>query len=235
MATPPTLLTNYQSILQTFTDFLTVALHTILYERALYPSSTFISTRKYNFPVRQNRHPKVCSWINDAVSNVSALMLKGTVRRVVVVIFNQDLDVMERYLFDVERFPVVDPKEALTEFEAREGQGDLKISVTDVEEQLRATIRRLSYACSKMGPLPEGCTYTVAVELRDQAEPPIGHPQPWIPSEPSLQTGEKGSSESVGSDVGGVKSTPVRLVEAGEFILETWVEEGRAKYHDDGD
>jgi mitotic spindle assembly checkpoint protein MAD2B len=174
MATPPTLLTNYQSILQTFTDFLTVAIHTILYERALYPSTTFISTRKYNFPVRQNRHPKVCAWINDAVSNVATLMLKGTVRRVVVVIYNQDLEVMERYLFDVERFPIVDPKEALTEFEAREGQGEMKISVTDVEEQLRATIRRLAYACSRMGPLPEGCTYTVAVELRDKADPPIG-------------------------------------------------------------
>jgi mitotic spindle assembly checkpoint protein MAD2B len=174
MATPPTLLTNYQSILQTFTDFLTVAIHTILYERALYPSTTFISTRKYNFPVRQNRHPKVCSWINDAVSNISALLLKGTVRRVVVVIYNRDLEVMERFLFDIERFPVVDPKEALTEFEAREGQREMRISVTDVEEQLRGTIRRLSYACNRMGPLPEGCTYTVAVELRDQADPPIG-------------------------------------------------------------
>jgi len=38
----------------------------------------------------------------------------------------------------------------------------------------------------------------------------------------------------MGSDLGGVKSMPVRLVEAGEFILETWVEEGRAKYHDNG-
>ena len=174
MAAPATLLTNFQSILQTFTDFLTVAIHTILYERGIYPADTFISTRKYNFPVRQNRHPKVCSWINDAVSSVSALLLKGTVRRVVVVIYSQDLEVMERFLFDVERFPVVDPKEAFTEFEAREGQGDLKISVTDVEEQLRATIRRLAYTGSKMAPLPEGCTYTVAVELRDQVDPPIG-------------------------------------------------------------
>jgi mitotic spindle assembly checkpoint protein MAD2B len=174
MAAPPTLLTNFQSILQTFTDFLTVAIHTILYERALYPSTTFISTRKYNFPVRQNRHPKVCAWINDAVSNVSTLLLKGTVRRVVVVIFNRDLEVMERFLFDVERFPVVDPKEIYTEFEAREGQGELRISVTDIEEQLRATIRRLSYTCCRMGPLPEECTYTLAVELREKAEPPIG-------------------------------------------------------------
>ncbi len=60
------------------------------------------------------------------------------------------------------------------------------------------------------------------------------HPQPWIPSEPSLQTGER-TSDRIGADLGGVKSTPVRLVEAGEFILETWIEEGRAKLHDDGD
>ena len=53
-------------------------------------------------------------------------------------------------MFDVERFPVVDPKEALTEFEAREGQGEIRISLTDIEEQLRGTIRRLSYTCSKM-------------------------------------------------------------------------------------
>jgi mitotic spindle assembly checkpoint protein MAD2B len=233
---PPSLLTNNQSLLQTFTDFLTVAIHTILYERALYPPSTFISTRKYNFPVRQNRHPKVCSWINDAVSSTYTLLLKGTVRRVVVVIYNRNAEVMERYLFDVERFPIVDSKESLTEFEPRPGTEEtgMRISLQDIEEQLRATIRKLSYAGSKLDPLPEGCTYTVAVELRDKVEPPIGHPQPWVPSEPSLQTGEK-SSERIGKDLGGVKSTPVRLVEAGEFVLETWIEEGRNKFEDNDD
>lgn len=59
------------------------------------------------------------------------------------------------------------------------------------------------------------------------------HPQHWIPSEPSLQTGEKGYSETIGSDLGGVSSTPVRSMEAGEFILEAWVEEAKAKRDDD--
>ena len=36
-------------------------------------------------------------------------------------------------------------------------------------------------------------------------------------------------------ELGGIKSTPVRRVEAGEFILEAWIEEGRAKLHDDAD
>jgi mitotic spindle assembly checkpoint protein MAD2B len=46
-----------------------------------------------------------------------------------------------------------------------------------------------------------------------------------------LQTGEKGDSERVGSDLGGVKTIPVRPIEAGEFIIETWVEEGKAKHN----
>lgn len=46
-----------------------------------------------------------------------------------------------------------------------------------------------------------------------------------------MQTGEKRSSERIGADLGGVKSIPVRAVEAGEFILEAWIEEGHAKQH----
>jgi mitotic spindle assembly checkpoint protein MAD2B len=262
MALPPAtnVLNSYQSLLTTFSDFLIVAIHTILYERAIYPPSTFISTRKYNFPVRQNRHPKVCKWIMDAVAAVEAEMQKGTVNRVAVVIFSQDAKPLQRFMFDVSSFPEVPAEDTLTEFDDGDEGPDgfaeghnwkgFRVNLVDVEEQLRATMRKLAYCGGKLRPLPEGCTYTVVVELKEQAEPPIGvsstaslatspvnaykHPQPWIPSEPSLQTGEKEWSTRVGSDVGGLKSVPVRLVEAGAFVLEMWIEEGRAKQDDDG-
>jgi mitotic spindle assembly checkpoint protein MAD2B len=70
------ILNTYQAIISTFGDFLTVAIHTILYERNIYPSTSFLSARKYNYPVRQNRHPKVCKWIQDAVAAVEAELLK---------------------------------------------------------------------------------------------------------------------------------------------------------------
>jgi|SRR5450432_650920 mitotic spindle assembly checkpoint protein MAD2B len=172
-------LNTYQALLTTFSDFLTVAIHTILYERSIYPPMTFISTRKYNFPVRQNRHPKVCKWITDAVTAVESEMQKGTVSRVAVVIYSPDAKPLERFMFDVSSFPEVPPVEALTEFEeAQEGEGGnattWKVNLVDVEEQLRATVRKLAYCGSKLGTLPEGCTYTVAVELKDKADPPIG-------------------------------------------------------------
>lgn len=166
-------------------------------------------------------------------------MLAGSVAQVVFVIFNQKAEVMERFMFSVERFPVVAANDAYVDFGVREGQEGREgkeylmkgVPRIEVDEQLRATLKTLDYACSRLSPLPENCTYTIAVELRDQAEPPIGNPQPWIPSEPSLQTGEKHQSKTIGSNLGGVKCVPVRLVEAGEFIMETWIEEGKSKFN----
>ncbi len=177
---PKSVLNNYQSLLTTFSDFLVVSIHTILYERGIYPASTFISARKYNFPVRQNRHPKVCQWILDAVAAVESEMLKGTVSKVAVVLYSPDAQVLERFMFDVSSFPSVPANESLTPFEEvgsaedNDSESNTKESLVDVEEQLRATVRNLAYCGSKLGPLPEGCTYTVAVELKEDADPPIG-------------------------------------------------------------
>ena len=67
---------NYQAVVTTFSEFLIVAIHTILYERNIYPQTSFLKARKYNYPVRQSRHPKVCKWIQDAVAAVEVEMLK---------------------------------------------------------------------------------------------------------------------------------------------------------------
>ena len=110
-------------------------------------------------------------------------MLKNTVKRVVFVIYSQAGEVIERFVFDVERFPVVPEGEQYTEF-LRYGEGEdegeedrslkgIGVSAVDVEEQLRAAIRKLTYCGEKLGELPAGCTYTVAVELKDSADPPI--------------------------------------------------------------
>ena len=82
------------------------------------------------------------------------------------------------------------------------------------------------------------------------ADPPIGHPQKWIAADVGLQRGGKGGEEGKGGeggergeegqgkekgggkkgrDLGGVRTTPVRAVEAGAFKMEVWVEEGRGK------
>lgn len=51
---------------------------------------------------------------------------------------------------------------------------DGKLNWTDVDESFRGAVRRMAFAGEKLGKLPPGCTFTVAVELRDEGDAPIG-------------------------------------------------------------
>ncbi|KEZ41423.1 Mitotic spindle checkpoint protein [Scedosporium apiospermum] len=250
---PPTSipLSQAKTLLARFTTFLTAAIHTILYHRRIYPPETFLTTRSHNLPIHQSRHPALCAWINDAVAAVVAQIRSASVRRVALVIHAppdsnaSSVTVVERWVFDIEGWPAF-PESIPADFKgkgrersggggnedeeenggevggaAAEGPG---VNWVDVQEQLRAALRRISYAGEKLGGLPAGCTFTVAVELNDEAPAPIGHPQAWIPSEPNLQP-PSASREQAGKDVGG-RATPIRSVEAGPLFFECWVEEG---------
>jgi len=182
-----------------------------------------------------------------------------------------EVKIMERYMFDVSQFPVVGKNERNMEIEwdtgsedngdesdssvpavGRKGkQRELDADVdTNLSEQFRAALIVLSTRTSLLAPLPPNCSFNISMELKDEGDvdPPIRHPQPWIPVQPSLQkTGRRAAvrdedeEEEVvegrkngGEDLGGVKVTPIRSVEAGVFRFETWVEEGKAKFEAHG-
>lgn len=93
---------------------------------------------------------------------------------------------------------------------------------------------------SDLAPLPDDCSFTLAIELRDddEVEVPIEREGRWIVTEPGLQRRRGGDGDDVmgeggsknGRDLGGVRTTPVRSLEAGAFRMEVWVEEGRGKF-----
>lgn len=277
-------------LFSSFSDFLTVAIHNILFYRNIYPPATFLSTKAFNLPVHQNRHPKVCAWVKDAVEAVLAQLSTGHVSRVAVVIHSpldkpitipqpnippttatgdsqkpkssvatrplqQQQDeltipqgsVLERWLFDTSHFPAwpaakstaAHTSHAMEEFgyamervskeehvrdaildeypERDEDEGDkneekkgesehegengdgkgedsegddegkgnkpeypkepiewTKIHWPDLDEQLRGALRRMASTAEKMPPLPEGCTFTVAIEMDQEGRAPIG-------------------------------------------------------------
>lgn len=210
---------TFRSVVAAFTDFLTVAIHTILYERAIYPPTSFLSARKYNFAVRQNRHPKVCEWVNDAVSAIESELLKSAFRRVAVALHDQNSKVLERYVFDVSRFATVATSDLDIPLE-RTGPDGEHVSIlpqVDMEEQFRASLSQLTTCSSRMTPLPKGCSFTVAIELKQDGQAPLGHPQPWVP------TVVQGQGHTTNGSGGLVQ--PVRGVSAGEMVFETWIEQ----------
>ncbi|KAL9089705.1 MAG: hypothetical protein Q9159_002352 [Coniocarpon cinnabarinum] len=261
---------TFNALISHLTYFLTVAFHTILAERHCYPSNSFITARAYNLPVKQSRHPDVCAWIQDAIAAIHAELIKGTAARVVLAIASLDSEqILERYVFDLTRLPKV-PKEEIdtpiiwespgarnsdsSGYPANENTGQKKEQdpaapggphehdLVDLTEQLRGALASISVGRRRLRPIPEGCPFTVAIELKDEADPPIGHPQPWVPVQPNLQRMKGGhrSGENVddqveaqetnlGKDLGGQRTVPMRAVEAEGLGFELWVEEGAAK------
>ncbi|KAF5713359.1 mitotic spindle assembly checkpoint MAD2 [Fusarium mundagurra] len=214
-------------LLSSFTTFLTLTLHTLLYHRALYPKTTFLTARALNLPVHQSRHPGLCTWINDAVASVAAQLRKGTVRRIAIAMHAaKTFDVLERWVFDVDLFPAGwgDREEATYNPTLVEGDDDGVVNWTDVNEALRGALRRIAQKAEMMPDLPKGSTFTVAVELRDGANAPIGHPQHWIPSQPNLQP-PNDTSLKQGSSLGGQSTTAIRSVQAGPLFFNCWIEQ----------
>ncbi|KAK1249450.1 hypothetical protein MKX07_002966 [Trichoderma sp. CBMAI-0711] len=228
-------------LLSAFTSFLTIAIHSLLYHRGLYPEQSFLAARAFNLAVRQSRHPGLCAWINDAVDAVSARLRTGSVSRIAVVVHGPPPQVVvrERWIFDVDRFPnswgtaaeiraarappshQLDPDEQL----GQDADDPEKINWADIHEALRAALQRLAFAAQAEPKLPQGCTFTLAVELREDAEAPIGHPQLWIPSEAHLQPPTKERPDQ-GEALGGASTKPIRSVRAKPLFFECWLEKG---------
>lgn len=101
---------------------------------------------------------------------------------------SKSFTVLERWVFDVEAFPawgdagMEEEEEEEEEFladgaemeeeEEEEEEEDESVNWTDVNEALRGALRRVAHAAEMMPALPAGSTFTLAVELRDEAEAP---------------------------------------------------------------
>lgn len=269
-----------RTLLTTFTTFLTLAVHTILYHRRIYPPEAFLLAKFHSFPVRQCRHPGLCAWINDSLTQVRALLARAQLARVCIDIHRpRDLAVAERWVFDTSAFPAWVDDEAerarlaaaaakgkgkerarpvtweererreqrprrITEAERDELERGGAVNWLDVDEAVRGALRRLAYAAEKKGPAEEGCTFTIAVELRDGAQPPLGvslvplcsmsepvtklfQSEHWIPSQPDQQPPDLDDFPPP-STPGNKSTTPLRTVTAGPLFFECWIEENAA-------
>lgn len=232
------ILSTHRALVDTLISFLTVSSHHILYLRRLYPPLSFLSTRAYNFPVRQNRHPAVCTWVNDAMAAVRDQLEKNTVETVSLCIYEcQKNRVLERWTFDLRSLPVVARADRDVPFDtSADASLSRNLNVTDLQANFRGTLSRISNAASRLTPLPEGpdapeCSFTITIEVKDNADRPVGRleneERKWIAAEP--ESFGEGEDDRLGPDSHS-KTHAVRRLEAGELRMEVWVEEAAAKF-----
>jgi mitotic spindle assembly checkpoint protein MAD2B len=179
---------------------------------------------------------------------------KNTVEKIALCIFDLERNmVLEKWTFDLRSFPLVEKLDRDTPFERQEGESNTstnnlkeRINVADLEAQFRAVLSRVASASARLSDLPKQteCSFTVSIEVRDEADRPVGRlereerkwvaaePKPWgatVDPREGLSAEEQDDPTAPPRKRHG-KTVPVRRLEAGELRMEVWVEESKEKF-----
>ncbi|TFY70002.1 hypothetical protein EVJ58_g93 [Rhodofomes roseus] len=90
---------TFNQVVRGISEFIEVAIHTILYVRQVYPVDLFVRRKKYDTVVFQSRHPALNEYISGAVKAIEDELLLGALDKVVVVIKDKDEVALERFIF----------------------------------------------------------------------------------------------------------------------------------------
>jgi len=171
---------TFNQTIRGITEFIEVAIHTILYVRQIYPAELFVRRKKYDTPVFQSRHPALNEYISGAVKAVGEELKLGTVDKVVVVIKDREQIPLERYIFSVESMIEVEPFNKDTSVEDAMTGGSLG-------QYFRSFLVKLNLVESQLGQmyLGDDASFAIVLELKNGGAPSAREdkePPPWMPA-----------------------------------------------------
>jgi len=208
---------EFLAVLDTFIEFLIVAIHQILYERSIYLPRTFTAVEIYRLPVQQSRHPGLCAYINHAATVIRDAILSGMIKRISVVIFVQDLP-CEQFVFDISRL-----SQKRLDTAGKQSELEETFSVVDAEEQLRAVLSKLIYYCISLEALDEHRTFNTVIEPDDASALDPDVRRQWVDIPNIYTEDDLQSREQVSNDV------KIWSVKAGALAFEVWYKSARTK------
>ncbi|GAA5821972.1 hypothetical protein JCM11251_004804 [Rhodosporidiobolus azoricus] len=231
---------SYRETVKLIRDLLEVAFHTLLYVRNVYPESLFHKVKKYNIEVWQSRNPALNEYIGHVLECIEEEMHKGTIRRVILVIKEANLEEkpLERFVFDFEWLiherDLPQEKDDWTPAEMGLAQGD-------IEDLLRACFRKMYFSQTHLKRLQGEISFAVVLEMKDDAPPPQSKaardgnvPAEWMPAEQRHALEDDGKGPGRGSKVDELSTiSALERVRFGMISMDIRVEETAEKFQDD--
>ncbi|KAG2155598.1 DNA-binding protein [Suillus clintonianus] len=202
------------------TEFIEVAIHTILYVRQIYPADLFVRRKKYDTPVFQSRHPALNEYISGTIKAVSDELVLGNVDKVVVVIKDRNQVALERFIFSVRNMIQIESYDKDTSVQNA-------MSSAKLGQYFRSFLIKLNMIESQLGllELPSGdeASFAVVLELKENTVPTASkdnEPPPWVPADRQHTT--SGASEEAQLHL-------LRAVDTGIINISLAVQESKQK------
>ncbi|KAF3933179.1 hypothetical protein ABW19_dt0209706 [Dactylella cylindrospora] len=164
-------------------EFFEYSIHSILFQRGVYPADDFTPVKKYGLNMLVNTDDQVKAYIKKIMSQLSRWMLHGKISKFILVITDKDTgDKLERWQFDVQilakKKKTKESAAVQTADQENAGSGagaepSADKTEKEIQEEIQSIFRQITASVTFLPMLNGNCTFNVLVYADGDAEVPM--------------------------------------------------------------
>ncbi|TLS29321.1 hypothetical protein PpBr36_02153 [Pyricularia pennisetigena] len=168
-------------------EFFQYSIHTILFQRGVYPAEDFTAVKKYGLNMLVSADDQVKAYIKKIMSQLDRWMVKGKISKLVIVITDKDTgEHVERWQFDVQIFGGSSKKSKSSSRSAASASAGQENSSAapdaaqapekteaEIQAEIAAIFRQITASVTFLPQLAGDCTFNVLVYADADSEVPV--------------------------------------------------------------
>ncbi|WYZ42127.1 hypothetical protein EsH8_V_001022 [Colletotrichum jinshuiense] len=169
-------------------EFFQYSIHTILFQRGVYPAEDFSAVKKYGLNMLVSSDDQVRAYIKKIMGQLDRWMLRGKISKLVIVITDKDTgEHVERWQFDVEIFgKPAKSKSSKSKSSSSKPSDQENASPSDpaaaaapekteqeIQAEIAAIFRQITASVTFLPQLSGDCTFNVLVYADADSEVPV--------------------------------------------------------------
>ena len=170
------------------TEFFGYAVNSILYQRGLYPPSTFEVKKKYGLGMLVSSDEEIKNYLVSVLDQINEWLIEKKLEKLVLVISSvRTRETVERWVFDIETDSEIGLEENEENVKPTEGGGKggeknkkYEKSKQDITNEIAAIMRQIAASVTFLPLLEDECSFDLIVYTNKDSETP----QEWEESDP---------------------------------------------------
>ncbi|EHK44521.1 hypothetical protein TRIATDRAFT_36067 [Trichoderma atroviride IMI 206040] len=168
-------------------EFFQYSIHTILFQRGVYPAEDFTAVKKYGLNMLVSADDQVKAYIKKIMSQLDKWMVGGKISKLVIVITDKDTgEHVERWQFDVQisaptksksKPSTTDPSHEQDQQEnsssANTPFADKEKPESEIQAEIAAIFRQITASVTFLPQLSGDCTFNVLVYADADSDVPV--------------------------------------------------------------
>ncbi|KAH8177849.1 HORMA domain-containing protein [Sarocladium implicatum] len=166
-------------------EFFQYSIHTILFQRGVYPAEDFTAVKKYGLNMLVSADDQVKAYIKKIMGQLDKWMVGGKISKLVIVITDKDTgERVERWQFDVQIFQPVKKSKSSKSSSTAADQENSNPSNTpsaiapdkteaEIQAEIAAIFRQITASVTFLPQLTGDCTFNVLVYADADSDVPV--------------------------------------------------------------